>query len=47
MHGWLQGSFDPTQFDNEVLERIKKEYGSGNVTQTDPMSILKMVVTKP
>ena len=47
MHGWFQGRFDPTQFNSEVLQRIKKEYGSGKVTQTDPNLLLKMVVTKP
>ena len=31
MHGWFQGEFDPTKFDNYTLEEIKQEYGSGPV----------------
>ena len=31
MHGWFQGEFDPAEFDQEVFQEIKREYGSGPV----------------
>ena len=31
MDAWFQGEFDSTKFDNDTLEEIKQEYGSGPV----------------
>jgi ubiquinone/menaquinone biosynthesis C-methylase UbiE len=37
MYGWFQGEFDPTMFDQEAFQEIKREYGPGPVTQTEPV----------
>ena len=47
MYGWFQGEFDPTQFDQEALQEIKREYGGGPVTQSEPIQILYAILTKP
>ena len=40
MHGWMHGKFDPSQFDPDVLQRIKSEYGDRVVTQSTPIIII-------
>jgi hypothetical protein len=46
MYGWFQGEFDPTKFDQEALDRVKKEYGKGPVTQSEPIYNLHAILTK-
>jgi ubiquinone/menaquinone biosynthesis C-methylase UbiE len=46
MYGWFQGGFDPTKFDQEALQKIKKEYGNGPVTQSEPINIFHTTITK-
>ena len=46
MHGWFHGEFDPTEFDQEALQEIKKEYGNGPVTQSESIDILYAIFTK-
>ena len=47
MYGWFQGEFDPTQFDQEALQEIKTEFGSGPVTQSEPLQNLHAILMKP
>ena len=46
MYGWFQGEFDPTKFDQETLDEIKREYGNGPVTQSEPISTLYAQLSK-
>ena len=46
MYGWFQGEFDPTKFDQEALQTLKKEYGNGPVTQSEPIHNLHAILTK-
>ena len=47
MHGWFGGEFDPAQFDSDLLQQLRSEYGDGPVMQTDPIKKLEVVLTKP
>ena len=47
MYGWFQGEFDPMKFDQETLQKIKKMYGNGPVTQSEPIYNLHTILTKP
>ena len=47
MHGWMHGKFDPSQFDPDVLQRIKSEHGDRVVTQSTPISHIRVILTKP
>ena len=47
MHGWFQGEFDPTEFDQEVLKELKREHGSGPVVQSVPISNIHATLNKP
>ena len=47
MYGWFQGVFDPTQFDRDALNEFKRQHGSGPVVQSDPISNVHAVLTKP
>ena len=48
MYGWFQGEFDPTQFDHNKLQEIKKEYESdGQIIQSEPIQNLHAILTKP
>ena len=46
MYGWFQGEFDPTQFDQVALQKIKSEFGEGQVIQSEPITILYAQLTK-
>lgn len=46
MYGWFGGEFDPSQFDQVVLQKLKKEYGDGPVVQTEPIKKLEIILTK-
>ena len=46
MHGWFQGEFDPTRFDEDALKELKKEHGSGPVIQSEPINIVYATLTK-
>lgn len=43
----LQGTFDPEKFDMEKFQRIKEEYGDGEVVYEKPNGMLFMVFAKP
>ena len=43
MHGWFQGEFDPAEFDQEAFQEVKREYGPGPVTQSEPLYKLFML----
>ena len=47
MHGWWHGEFDPTQFDQDALKELNREYGSGPVVQSKPIDIIYATVSKP
>ena len=47
MYGWFQGEFDPSQFDQNALQEIKREFGNGPVTQSEPIYNLHAILTKP
>ena len=47
VHGWFQGEFDPAEFDQEILQEIKSEYGNGPVTQSEPINHIHAIFTKP
>ncbi len=47
MYGWFQGEFDPAKFDQEKFQEIKRKYGNGPVTPSEPINHLHAVVTKP
>ena len=46
MHGWFQGEFDPTQFDEDALQKLKMEYGSGPIIQTEPINTIHAILMK-
>ena len=46
MYGWFQGEFDPTQFDQDKLQQLKREYGSGPVIQSEPIRTLHAILYK-
>ena len=46
MHGWFQGEFDPSQFDQEALQEIKREYGVGPVIQSKPIKTIYAILKK-
>ena len=46
MHGWLHGEFDPTKFNNQTLEEIKQEFGSGPVEQSEPIKFVFALLKK-
>ena len=46
MHGWFGGEFDPSQFDQVALHKLKKEYGDGPVVQTEPIRKIQIILTK-
>ena len=37
MYGWFQGEFDPSQFDQILLQQIRQKFGSGPVIQYEPI----------
>ena len=47
MYGWFHGEFDPTQFDSDVLQELRRKYGGGSVIQQEPISNLVTLITKP
>ena len=47
VYGWFQGEFDPAEFDQEAYQEIKREYGPGPVTQSEPVQVIYGVCTKP
>jgi ubiquinone/menaquinone biosynthesis C-methylase UbiE len=47
MHGWFHGGFDPTRFDQDTLQAIKKEYGEGPIAQPKPITLVHAILTKP
>ncbi len=47
MYGWFQGEFDPTVFDQEAFQEIKREYGPGPVTPTEPVQDIKFMLYLP
>ena len=46
MHGWFQGEFDPTLFDQDVLKELKREHGSGPVILSKPIGNIHAILTK-
>ena len=46
MHGWFQGEFDPTQFDQGALNELKREHGHGPVVQSEPIDNIHATFTK-
>ena len=46
MHGCFQGEFDPTQFDQDILQGIRREYGEGPITQSEPIKFVHAILTK-
>ena len=46
MHGWFQGEFDPTQFDQDALKELNRKHGSGPIVQSKPIDILYATVSK-
>ena len=46
MCGWFQGEFDPAEFNQEAFQEIKQEYGSGPVTQAEPIYTLYGIYIK-
>ena len=46
MCGWFQGEFDPAEFNQEAFQEIKQEYGSGPVTQAEPIYTLYAIYIK-
>ena len=47
MHGWFQGEFDPTLFDQDVLKELKREHGSGPFILSKPTSTIYLILTIP
>lgn len=39
-------NFDPTQFDQKILQEVKSEFGEGQVIQSEPITILYAQLTK-
>ena len=46
MHGWFQGEFNTAEFDQEAYQEIKREYGSGPVTLSEPIQVIYAILTK-
>ena len=47
MHGWFHGGFNPTGFDESILQGVRKEYGKDPVTQSEPIMLVHAIFTKP
>ena len=47
MYGWFQGEFDPAEFDQEKFQEIKREYGNGPVTPSEPINHIHAMFVKP
>ena len=46
MFGWFGGEFDPSQFDENVLQRLREENQYGPVVLPEPIRKLEFILTK-
>jgi len=46
MFGWFGGEFDPSQFDENVLQRLREENQYGPVVLPEPIRKLEIILTK-
>ena len=47
IYGWCGGEFDPSIWEKDELEEIKKEHGDGPVVAEEPAKYLHVMIAKP